>query len=380
MKIAIAPDSFKGSLSATEVANAIEKGIKKVDKSIETVKIPMADGGEGTVESLVEATGGKYIKVKVNDPLMREIEAVYGILGDNKTAVIEMAQASGLPLLKKEERNPMKTTTYGTGELIKHAVNSGCKNIIIGIGGSATNDGGAGMAMALGAKLLDKDGKDIPLGAEGLIKLKTIDLSTFDEKIRECKFIAACDVENPLVGEKGASHIFGPQKGADEDMVKVLDEYLEHYGNLLEKNLNISVLNYPGAGAAGGLGAALLAFLNAELKRGIDIVIEASNLEEKIKDSDLVITGEGMIDYQTQFGKTPFGVAETSKKYSKPVIAIAGGIGKDASDLYNKGIDSIFSIVDKPMTLDEAVENAENLLEDTAERIMRIVKLHTLLL
>lgn len=380
MKIAIAPDSFKGSLSATEVANAIEKGIKKVDINIETVKIPMADGGEGTVESLVEATGGKYIKVKVNDPLMREIEAVYGILGDNKTAVIEMAQASGLPLLKKEERNPMKTTTYGTGQLIKHAVNSGCKNIIIGIGGSATNDGGAGMAMALGAKLLDKEGKDIPLGAEGLIKLKTIDLATFDEKIRECKFIAACDVENPLVGEKGASHIFGPQKGADKDMVKVLDEYLEHYGNLLEEYLNISVLDYPGAGAAGGLGAALLAFLNAELKRGIDIVIEASNLDEKIKDSDLVITGEGMIDYQTQFGKTPFGVAETSKKYNRPVIAIAGGIGKDASDLYNKGIDSIFSIVDKPMTLDEAMENAEILLEDTAERIMRIVKLHTLLL
>lgn len=375
MKIVIGPDSFKGSLSAAEVANAIEKGIKKVDKNIEIIKVPMADGGEGTVESLVEATGGEYVKVKVKDPLMREIEAIYGILGDNKTAVIEMAQASGLPLLKKEERNPMKTTTYGTGELIKYALENGCRSIIIGIGGSATNDGGSGMIMALGARLLDGEGQDIGFGGESLSKLRTIDLTGLNEKVKQCNFIVACDVDNPLIGEHGASYIFGPQKGADENMVKILDDNLKHYGKVLEETLNVSVLQYPGAGAAGGLGAALLAFFNAELKRGIDIVIEATKLEDKIKDADLVITGEGMIDYQTQFGKTPYGVASICKIYNKPVIAIAGGIGKDASDLYKKGIDSIFSIVDRPMSLEEAMKNAEVLLEATAERIMRVIKI-----
>lgn len=375
VKIIIAPDSFKGSLSATEVANAIEKGIRKVDGNIDTIKVPMADGGEGTVESLVEATVGKYIKVKVNDPLMRKIDAVYGMLGDNKTAVIEMAQASGLPLLKVEERNPMKTTTYGTGELIKHALENGCRNIIIGIGGSATNDGGAGMIMALGGKLLDENGENIELGAYGLSNLRDIDLSELNQYIKECKFIAACDVDNPLIGENGASYIFGPQKGADEDMVKILDENLKHYGEVIEDLIGVEVLQYPGAGAAGGLGAALLAFLNAELKKGIDIVIEATKLEDKVKHADLVITGEGMIDYQTQFGKTPYGVASISKKYNKPVIAIAGGIGKDASILYEKGIDSIFSIVDKPMRLEEAMENSEILLEEATERIIRVYNL-----
>jgi len=371
MKILIAPDSFKENLSAKEVAQAIERGIKKVDENIQTSIVPMADGGEGTVESLVEATDGQIINVKVKDPLMRDIDSYYGVLGDRKTAVIEMAAASGLALLEKDERNPMDTTSFGTGQLIKYAIEEGYKNIIIGIGGSATNDGGAGMLMALGAKLLDANGEDIGLGAKGLGKLKSIDLYNFHEDIKDCNFVVACDVDNPLVGKRGASYVFGPQKGADEHMVKILDANLENFGKVVEDTLEISLLQYPGAGAAGGMGAALLAFLDAELERGIDIVIEATQLERKIMDSNLVITGEGKIDGQTQFGKTPYGIATLAKKYNKPVIAIAGGIGEDASVLYEKGINSIFSIVNKPMTLEEAMVHGESLLEDTAERIIR---------
>lgn len=371
MKILIAPDSFKENLSAKEVAKAIERGIKKVDENIQTSIVPMADGGEGTVESLVEATDGQIINVKVKDPLMRDIDSYYGVLGDRKTAVIEMAAASGLALLEKDERNPMDTTSFGTGQLIKYAIEEGYKNIIIGIGGSATNDGGAGMLMALGAKLLDANGEDIGLGAKGLGKLKSIDLYNFHEAIKDCNFVVACYVDNPLVGKRGASYVFGPQKGADEHMVKILDANLENFGKVVEDTLGISLLQYPGAGAAGGMGAALLAFLDAVLERGIDIVIEATQLERKIMDSNLVITGEGKIDDQTQFGKTPYGIATLAKKYNKPVIAIAGGIGEDASVLYEKGIDSIFSIVNKPMTLEEAMVHGESLLEDTAERIIR---------
>lgn len=371
MKILIAPDSFKENLSAKEVAQAIQRGIKKVDENIQTSIVPMADGGEGTVESLVEATDGQIINVKVKDPLMRDLDSYYGVLGDRKTAVIEMAAASGLALLEKDERNPMDTTSFGTGQLIKYAIEEGYKNIIIGIGGSATNDGGAGMLMALGAKLLDANGEDIGLGAKGLGKLKSIDLYNFHEDIKDCNFVVACDVDNPLVGKRGASYVFGPQKGADEHMVKILDANLENFGKVVEDTLGISLLQYPGAGAAGGMGAALLAFLDAVLERGIDIVIEATQLERKIMDSNLVITGEGKIDDQTQFGKTPYGIATLAKKYNKPVIAIAGGIGEDASVLYEKGIDSIFSIVNKPMTLEEAMVHGESLLEDTAERIIR---------
>lgn len=371
MKILIAPDSFKENLSAKEVAQAIERGIKRVDENIQTLIVPMADGGEGTVESLVEATDGQIINVKVKDPLMRDIDSYYGVLGDRKTAVIEMAAASGLALLEKDERNPMDTTSFGTGQLIKYAIEEGYKDIIIGIGGSATNDGGAGMLMALGVKLLDANGEDIGLGAKGLGKLKSIDLYNFHEDIKDCNFVVACDVDNPLVGKRGASYVFGPQKGADEHMVKILDANLENFGKVVEDTLGISLLQYPGAGAAGGMGAALLAFLDAVLERGIDIVIEATQLERKIMDSNLVITGEGKIDGQTQFGKTPYGIATLAKKYNKPVIAIAGGIGEDASVLYEKGIDSIFSIVNKPMTLEEAMVHGESLLEDTAERIIR---------
>lgn len=376
MKVVVAPDSYKGSLTAKEVADCIEKGIKKVDKTIEVIKVPMADGGEGTVQSLVNSTKGKIINLTVRDPLMREINSFYGILGNKKTAIIEMAAASGLPLLKKEERNPMKTTTYGTGQLIKDALDRGCKHIIIGLGGSATNDGGCGMVMALGGRFIDSKGECIKLGAENLDKIEKIDLSNLDNRLKECSIVAACDVKNPLVGREGASYIFGKQKGANEKMIEELDKKLRHYGRIIEKEMGIEVLSYEGAGAAGGLGAGILAFLNGKLRRGVDIIVEATNLESHIKDSDLVITGEGMIDIQTAYGKTPLGVANVAKKYNVPVIAIAGGIGEGAEELYDKGFNSIFSIVEKPMSLEQSISNANILLEKTAERIMRVVKIN----
>jgi len=375
MKIIIAPDSFKGSLSALEVCENIEIGIRKVFKSAEIVKVPMADGGEGTVQSLVDATGGKLINLKVKGPLLKSVDAFYGILGDGNTAVIEMAAASGITLISKEERNPMKTTTYGTGEMIKHALDKGCRNFIIGIGGSATNDGGAGMLNALGVKLLDENGEEIGYGGGSLDKLCVIDISKIDSRIKVSNIVAACDVDNPLCGERGATCIFGPQKGADENMIITLDKNLSHFADMVDKYLGVSIIDYPGAGAAGGLGGGLLAFLNAKLQSGVNIVIETTALEDKLKDADLVITGEGMIDYQTQYGKTPYGVAMLSKKYDIPVIAIAGSIGRDAEELYLKSFDSIFSIIDKPMGLEEAIENSAILLQKAAERIMRVIKI-----
>ena len=376
MKIIIAPDSFKGSLSALEVCENIEIGIRKVFNTAEIVRVPMADGGEGTVQSLVDATGGEIISLKVKGPLLKEVDAFYGILGDRTTAVIEMASASGITLLTKEERDPMKATTYGTGQIIKHAMDMGCRNIIIGIGGSATNDGGAGMVKALGIKLLDEKSEEIDFGGGNLNKLNSIDLSEIDSRISQCNIVVACDVDNTLCGEKGASYIFGPQKGADENMIITLDKNLSHYAEIVERYLGVAIKNYPGSGAAGGLGGGLLAFLNAKLQPGVNIVIETTNLEEKLKDADLVITGEGMIDYQTQYGKTPYGVAKLAKKYNIPVIAIAGGIGKGAEELYAKVFDSIFSIVDKPMQLEEAIENSELLLQNTAEKIMKVLKIY----
>ncbi|WP_055669191.1 glycerate kinase [Desnuesiella massiliensis] len=371
MKIVIAPDSFKGSLTAKQVAESIERGIRKVEKNIHIEKVPMADGGEGTVQSLVDATNGRVVYTKVFDPLMREIEAFYGILGDGSTAIIEMSAASGLPLISKEEKNPLITTTYGTGQLFMHALNQGCRSFIIGIGGSATNDGGVGMMKVLGIRFIDSEGQDIGFGGGELDKIHTIDISGLDNRILDCSITVACDVDNPLCGPRGASRVFGSQKGATEEMVEVLDSNMAHYAKVIKSQLGISIIDVPGAGAAGGLGGGLMAFLKAKLRRGIDIVIDATGLEESIKEAALVVTGEGSIDYQTQFGKTPYGVAMVAKKYGIPVIAIAGSIGKDAYALYEKGFNSIFSIVDKPMTLEEAIENSEILLENTAERIMR---------
>lgn len=374
MKIVVAPDSFKESLTALEVAENIKAGILRVYKDAEIVCVPMADGGEGTVQSLVDATGGRILKLRVKGPLLQEVEAFYGILGDGKTAVIEMAAASGLSLVPPGLRNPMKTTSFGTGELIKNALDMGCSEIIIGIGGSATNDGGFGMLKALGVKFLDRNGQDIGYGGAALNRLETIDVSGMDARIKQCKIIAACDVNNPLCGPRGATYVFGPQKGATGEMLEILDKGLANFAEKIKAILGIDVMSCPGAGAAGGMGAGLMAFLGAELKKGIDIVIETSGLDDKVKDADLVITGEGMIDYQTQFGKTPFGVARTAKKYGVPVIAIVGSIGRDAHVLYDKGIDSIFSIMDKPMELEDAIRNAAMLMQDAAERVMRLYR------
>lgn len=375
MRVVIAPDSFKGSLTALEVADAVEKGLRRVIPDLEAIKVPMADGGEGTVQSLVDATGGRIIKRKVTGPLGEEVEAQFGILGDGVTAVIEMASASGLPLVPPEKRNPMITTTYGTGELIKAALDMGCRKFIIGIGGSATNDGGAGMAQALGVKLLDKDGKQIPFGGGGLLKLERIDISTLDPRIRESEIVVACDVDNPLTGPRGAARVYAPQKGATPEMVEILDEALKRFAEIIRRDLGKDVENVPGAGAAGGLGAGLMAFLNAELRSGVEIVIETVKLEEKMKGADLVITGEGGIDSQTVFGKTPIGVAKTAKRFNLPVIAIAGGISDDASVLYRHGIDAMVSIIPRPMSLEEAMSRGAELVADAAERAARLLLL-----
>ena len=375
MKIVIAPDSFKGNLTAKEAADAVEIGIKRVIQDAEIVKVPMADGGEGTVQALVDATKGQIITVEVNGPVGNLIKAGFGILGTQDTAVIEMATASGLPLVPGDKRNPMLTTTYGTGELIRSALDKGCSKLIVGIGGSATVDGGAGMAQALGVRLLDKNGNEIPRGGGGLEHLDHIDVSSLDPRIAETSTIVACDVDNPLVGPRGGPEVFGPQKGATPEMVKMLDRFLDKYADIIKRDVGMDVKNVPGAGAAGGLGAGLMAFLGAHLKSGIDIVIEASGLEKYLKDADIVITGEGKIDRQTIYGKTPIGVARTAKKYGVPVIAFAGNIGDDSQIVYENGIDALMSIISYPMTLDMAMERSQEFLADSAERVFRLVKI-----
>jgi len=373
MKIVIAPDAFKGSLSALEVATAIQKGINSVDNSIETVLVPMADGGEGTVQSLIDATGGKIVELIVHDPLFREIKAFYGILGDNTTAVIEMAAASGLPLLSMAERNPLKTTSFGTGELIKDALNKGCTKIIIGLGGSATIDGGCGMAQALGVRFTDGDGKVLVFGGEGLGNLQNIDISKIDERLKYCEIIAACDVDNPLCGMQGAAKVYGPQKGATPMMTETLDNNLFRFANIVKIQLGKDIESTNGAGAAGGMGAGVIVFLNAKLVRGIDIVIKITNLANALENATLLITGEGMIDYQTAFGKTPFGVAQLAKLFNIPVVAIAGSLGRDYQTLYSKGFDAIYSIVNKPMMLEEAMQRGVELLEETTKNIIQTI-------
>ena len=374
MKILIAPDSFKESLTSIEVADYLKEGFKKADKNFEITKLPLADGGEGTVKSLVAATDGKIMKKEVTDPLGNKVEAIYGILGDGKTGVIEMATASGLPLVPKDKRNPLKTTTYGTGELIKAALDQGCTKLIIGIGGSATNDCGVGMAQALGGKFLDEDGKQIGYGGQYLKDIEKIDLSQLDSRIAETEIEVACDVDNPLYGKNGAAYIYGPQKGASKDQVKELDQGLKHIAEIIKDDLGKEVNEIPGAGAAGGLGAGLSAFLDAKLRPGIKIVMEASKLREKMKKVDLVVTGEGKIDGQTASGKTPVGVSRIAKKEELPVIAVAGTIGEDAEKVYDEGIDFLYSVIDKPMTLKEAIDNADELLIKTGYNLGKFIK------
>ena len=353
MKIVVAPDSFKGSLTAIEVADGIEQGIKEVFPKAEVIKIPMADGGDGTVQCLVNATGGKILREKVLGPLGDEVLASYGILGDRKTAVIEMAEASGLTLVPENKRNPLITTTYGTGQLIKAALDQGCRKMIIGIGGSATNDGGAGMVQALGAKLLDRDEKEVGFGGGELKKITRIDVKYMDKRLSDTKILVASDVTNPLCGPKGASQIYGPQKGATPEMAEELDKSLAHFAKMIKRDLHKDIKDIPGAGAAGGLGAGLIAFLNAELRSGIDIVIEVVKLEEAIENADLVITGEGKIDSQTIYGKAPIGVAKIAKKYNIPVIAIAAIIGEDADIVHQYGIDNLIKVSEPPVSLSE---------------------------
>lgn len=375
MKIVLAPDSFKESLSALQVAESIERGFKQVLPNAEYEKVPMADGGEGTVQSLVDATGGRIIKKTVTGPLGEAAEAFFGILGNEKSAVIEMAAASGLHLVPATKRNPLLTTTRGTGELIAAALEYNVNHIIIGIGGSATNDGGAGMARALGARFLNSDGQEITEGGGALSDLAAIDLSSLDSRLAHVKIEVACDVDNPLIGPKGASAIFGPQKGATPEIVNQLDENLAHYAEIIEKDLGVKIADVPGAGAAGGLGGGLLAFMKAELSRGVDIVMEAAKLSDIIAGADLVITGEGKIDGQTIFGKTPIGVAKTAKKHGVPVIGIAGNVAGDSDAVHEYGIDAIFSIVPGAVSLQEAFLHADKFVERTARNIAAVWQL-----
>lgn len=374
MKIVVAPDSFKESMTAKEVCEYIEKGLKAVSKNWEIIKIPMADGGEGTLDALIDSTKGKIFYEQTVGPLGDELTSRFGILGEKNIAVIEMASTSGLELISPEKRNPYITTTFGTGQLILKALDLNVEKIILGIGGSATNDGGAGMLQALGAKLLDENNNQIGYGGYELSRLKKIDFSELDERLKKVEILVACDVTNPLTGENGASHIFGKQKGATPEMIKVLDRNLLLYSKIIEKDLGIKVDDIPGSGAAGGLGAGLLA-LGANLKKGIDIVIEASEFEKKIAGANIVITGEGSIDGQTRFGKTPYGVAMAAKKQGIPTITLAGNVGKDIDILYDYGFDAIFSIMQGVETLESALENGKLNLERTAKNIGKILNI-----
>lgn len=371
-RIVIAPDSFKGSISAKEACDAIESGIKRVSNNVDIVKIPMADGGEGTVQSLVDCKKGKLIYKKVLDPLGNPMEASLGFI-DNNTAVIEMASASGLPLVQMDKRNPLITTTYGTGELIKHGLDLGARKFIIGIGGSATVDGGVGMLQALGIKFLDERGFEIGFGGGSLGKIHSIDMTSIDSRINESEFLIACDVDNPLLGKEGSARIFGPQKGATKEMVEILEENLRNFSQLTQSFLDKDYSKYPGAGAAGGLGFGFISFLKSRLVRGIDIIIEETNLENYIKTSSLVITGEGQIDSQSLHGKTPIGIANVAKKYNVPTIVLAGTIDKNIDRIYKEGVTSVFSILKAPVTLEYAVENTFSLLSDISERVFRTI-------
>lgn len=372
MRIVVAPDSFKGSMTAARVAGAMARGIRRALPGAEVVEVPMADGGEGTVQSLVDATGGRVVPATVTGPLGEPVAAFYGLLGDGVTAVIEMASASGLPLVPPERRNPLVTTTRGTGELIRAALDAGCRRFIIGIGGSATNDGGAGLAAALGARLLRADGTPVGPGGGGLAELDRIDAAGLDPRLAGCTFTVACDVDNPLCGPRGASAVFGPQKGATPEMVAVLDRNLARYADLLLRDLGRDVRDVPGAGAAGGLGAGLLAFLGATLRRGVEIVVEATGLAEKLAGASLCLTGEGRTDFQTAHGKTPMGVAQAARRHGVPVICLSGGLGQGYERVYEVGIDACLSMVPGPMRLEEAMARGEELMEAAAERAVRL--------
>lgn len=374
MKIIVAPDSFKGSISARDLCAAVRRGIHRVDPTIEVIELPLADGGEGTVNSLVYATHGQMRHVQVKDPLGRPVRAAYGVLGDDATVIIEMAQASGLPLLKPDERNPLLTSSFGTGELILDALQAGYRSFIIGLGGSATNDGGVGMLEALGAAFLDQDGVQLPKGGAALERLASIELSGLDERLRESSFAIASDVNNPLCGVHGASAVFGPQKGATPEMVQRLDLALSRFADVVEKQLGADVRHLPGSGAAGGMGAALLAFFHAEFKSGIELVMDAIHFEQNIQVADLIITGEGKLDEQTMAGKVIAGVCKKAQPYQIPTIAICGGMELTSQQMDELGLLAGFSIVPKPCSLEQAMEQAEVWAEERVEQIVRLIK------
>ncbi|MCQ2468911.1 MAG: glycerate kinase [Ruminococcus sp.] len=375
MKAVIAIDSFKGSLTSTEAGKAASEGIKRVFPDAEVTVKPLADGGEGTCSALVSGLGGTYRKIIVTDPIGRKISAEYGILSD-RTAVIEMAAASGITLIQNSERDPMHTTTYGTGELIRDAIENGCRRFIIGIGGSATNDGGIGCLQALGFDMLDKNGHQVKYGAEGVSELAEISSDNVMPELAECEFFAACDVNNPLCGENGCSAVFAPQKGADKKMISEMDRYLRKYAEIAKTYNPDADADTAGAGAAGGMGFALMYFLGAELESGINLVMRETGIENDIRNADIVITGEGCLDAQTAMGKAPVGIAQTAKKYGKPVIAFCGSVGNGAQLCNSHGIDAFFPVLRSVTTLSEAMdkENAEKNLADTVEQVFRLIQ------
>ena len=374
MNIIIAPQTFKGSISALNVAKAMESGVLKVIPNANITLVPVADGGDGTLETLVETSNGDIRTIEVTGPMVERIEAQWGAMGDGKTAVIEMARTSGLALVPEQNMNPLISTTFGLGETIKHALNSGFRKFIIGIGGSATNDAGAGMAQALGIHFLDANGKELSFGGAALSKLDQIDLKSLDARALQSEFLVACDVSNPLTGPEGASAIYGPQKGASPEMVDQLDSALRNFGNIISRDIDIDVDKIPGSGAAGGLGAGLTALLGAKLRKGVDIVLDSVNLDSHLKDADLVITGEGQMDYQTVYAKAPIGVAERSSLYGVPVIAISGSLGENYQVVHKHGISAVGAITTSPMPLSDASENASSLISSSVEQALRFMK------
>lgn len=376
MKVVVAIDSLKGSLTSLEAGEAIQEGILRAIPDAEVIVRPLADGGEGTVEALTRGMNGRYEKITVTDPLGRPTDAVYGILEDSHTAILEMSAAAGITLIDAKDRNPMNTTTYGVGEMIKDAIGKGCRHFFIGIGGSATNDGGIGMLQALGYGMLGAEGKQVSFGAKGLAELVSITDENVLPQLKECTFQIACDVKNPLCGEQGCSAVFGPQKGATPDMIAQMDSWLGKYALLTANHYKKADSQYPGTGAAGGMGFAFLSYMNAELKSGVQIVLEETKLEEYVKDADIVVTGEGCLDGQSVMGKAPIGVAALAKKHHKRVIAFAGCVTEDAKVCNQNGIDAFFPILRNVVTREEAMqaENARRNMTDTAEQVFRLIK------
>ena len=373
----LAPDSFKESMTAEQACFAMQRGIQKVIADAKFIHVPMADGGEGTVDALVAARNGRKVAIEVSGPLTHQrIQTYFGLIENDQTAVIEMAMANGIHLIEKSQRNPLITSTLGTGEMIKAALDLAVTKIIIGLGGSVTNDAGAGMAQALGAKFLDQHDNDVALGGGQLNQIQRIDISNLDSRLKNIDIIIASDVNNPLYGENGASAVFAPQKGASTKMVEILEQNLQYFAELVESTLNLQKQDVAGAGAAGGLGFGLMAFAGATIRSGVEIVIKETRLEEKIAQADYVFTGEGGIDFQTKFGKTPFGVALVAKRLNKPAIAFSGYIGEGIEELYDEGFTAIFGIVEGACDLQTALINGEKNLERTCENVVRILSMN----